>query len=76
MFIVERKDSIMISDYILAPRDIPSTTDMTTSVQVGDTNQYEGKDNPGTPGYYRRSRMKKADKKEQKKSNHKVDLIA
>ncbi len=57
-------------------RDIPVRFSP-KDTHVGDTQKYEGKDNPGVPWYYRRQGKKGNDKKkEPSKNEHQVDLIA
>ncbi len=48
------------------------------STQVGDTQKYEGKDNPGNLWYYKRQERKKdgKEKKNRPKGDHKVDFVA
>lgn len=64
----------MFNDFDVLHRDLPSK--METPTKVGDTNQYEGKDNPGVPWYYQRRQKKKKESKPAVKSNSKIDLLA
>jgi hypothetical protein len=48
------------------------------STKVGDTNKYEGKDNPGSLWYHKQQERKKGEKekKNRPKGDHKVDFVA
>lgn len=66
----------MFGSYDIVRTDLPTIID--TSAQVGDTNKYEGKDNPGGGVYrYTRKQKKKEEKKKPApKNDGHIDLVA
>ncbi len=69
----------MFSSYDIVRTDLPTTVEPSTN-QVGDTNKYEGKDNPGGGSYRAVRKEKKKEEEEKKKPTSKkdghIDLVA